>query len=485
MTPAPDVWRAEPVLLPKVADLVVQDLRRRIAHGEFGEDATLPQALELMRTYRVSRPTLREAYRVLEAERLIERSTRNRSVYFVRPPSLDVAARHVGLLLQLRGATLGDLHRAKMIIEGPIGDLLVRRSARRRVDGAAPGLSEPEGIQAANTHESVALLTGNRTLSTLVGLLDSIVAMHCGQPLPGGTIGACPDQGAHHGVGELIANGRSDDAATRWHQHVHDVARRVLGADSTDTPVDVLQRAARPAVLPPAESLANELRRQIVSGELNEGARLATELLLREEHGVSRTTLREALRILETEGLVRVHRGARGGATAHHPHPQSIATYVGLLLQTRGASIADFLEARSILEPPLAGIAASRRAPIHVRTLTDALMHEAAVVAHEPERFAQLAVEFHERIAEASESPTLTVLLAILNAIVERAAPVRLDDHTHPGRAERVHAEHAAVTEHIESGDAVGAEKIWRQHCSPSADSVETDSQHGVIDLFA
>src|SRR5437879_811212 len=82
-----------------------------------------------------------------------------------------------------------------------------------------------------------------------------------------------------------------------------------------------------------AALVASELRRQIVLGERVEGEMLPPEVQLMAELGVSRPTLRQALRILETELLVTVHRGRNGGTKVNRPSSQVAGRYLGNLLQ--------------------------------------------------------------------------------------------------------------------------------------------------------
>src|SRR5436190_15156949 len=99
-----------------------------------------------------------------------------------------------------------------------------------------------------------------------------------------------------------------------------------------------------------AELVASHLRRQIVRGELKEGDALPPESALMEHFGVSRPTLREAYRVLESEALISVRRGARGGARVHIPDGDVAARYAGLVLQFRGTTLADVYAARSAIE---------------------------------------------------------------------------------------------------------------------------------------
>src|ERR1700745_3015562 len=94
------------------------------------------------------------------------------------------------------------------------------------------------------------------------------------------------------------------------------------------------------------QQIADELRALIVSGKLSEGDSLGHEPDLVERFGVSRPSLREALRILEAEGLVTVVRGVRGGVIVHEPNGSMTARTAALVLQARNVSIADVFEAR-------------------------------------------------------------------------------------------------------------------------------------------
>src|SRR6476469_446934 len=122
--------------------------------------------------------------------------------------------------------------------------------------------------------------------------------------------------------------------------------------------------AKRDGAGPPREKpqqIADELRSLIVSGALSEGDSLGREPDLVERFGVSRPSLREALRILEAEGLVTVVRGVRGGVVVHEPNERMTARTAALVLQARNVPLADVFEARSFLEPIAARTIATTR----------------------------------------------------------------------------------------------------------------------------
>ena len=119
------------------------------------------------------------------------------------------------------------------------------------------------------------------------------------------------------------------------------------------------QRRAKPREKP--QQIADELRRLIISGELDEGDSLGHEPELIERFGVSRPSLREALRILEAEGLISVVRGVQGGVRVHRPDQRLTARTAALVLQARNVSLADVFEARTIIEPAAVRLVAGGR----------------------------------------------------------------------------------------------------------------------------
>ena len=98
----------------------------------------------------------------------------------------------------------------------------------------------------------------------------------------------------------------------------------------------------------------------VVDGQLTEGDFLPHETELMAHFGISRPTLREAVRVLESERLVEVRRGSRTGARVRLPGPEIVARPAGLLLELSSATLADVLSARVVIEPPAAKLLAER-----------------------------------------------------------------------------------------------------------------------------
>src|ERR1700730_3111191 len=118
----------------------------------------------------------------------------------------------------------------------------------------------------------------------------------------------------------------------------------------------------KPVDVPKASDvLAREIRERILSGELVEGTALPAERELVKQTQMSRATVREALRILEVQNLVRVRTGRAGGAFVQRPTTKSMASSVSMLIRGQKIKLADLMEPREALEPFCAELAARNR----------------------------------------------------------------------------------------------------------------------------
>ena len=231
-----------------------------------------------------------------------------------------------------------------------------------------------------------------------------------------------------------------------------------------------------------AELVAGHIRRRIVLGELSEGDGLPPETALMEEFTISRPTLREAFRILESEGLITIRRGARGGARVLEPTSDVAARYAGFVLQHRGATLADVLEARAIVESPAARMLANRRDRVSVaRRLSeklDSLEAEEAAHFH----------EFNALVVELTENQTLVLLTAMLEHI-SQAAALNYVRAPHSAAEEvrlqrKAHRTRGTLIELIRAGDGDAAEALWNTHLVEAGKVLVQGVGGDVVDLF-
>jgi GntR family transcriptional regulator, transcriptional repressor for pyruvate dehydrogenase complex len=167
-----------------------------------------------------------------------------------------------------------------------------------------------------------------------------------------------------------------------------------------------------------AEIVADELRRQIIDGELADGDLLPRQEVLVEQFNVSLVSLREALRILETEGLVSVRRGNRGGAIVHAPAKTSTAYMLGLLLQSESVVVADLGTALLELEPACAALAAQRpdRADTIVPELKE-INDAMGVHLEDGPEFTEIGRRFHDSIVRGCGNRTIIAVVGTLETL--------------------------------------------------------------------
>jgi GntR family transcriptional repressor for pyruvate dehydrogenase complex len=223
---------------------------------------------------------------------------------------------------------------------------------------------------------------------------------------------------------------------------------------------------ARARVREKPQQIADELRWLIVSGRLSEGDSLGHEPELVERFGVSRPSLREALRILEAEGLISVVRGTLGGVVVHQPDERMTARTAALVLQARNVSVADVYEARTLIEPAAVRIVASLRSRrAAVAELRQLIAEELRLIA-DSEAFAPANARFHERLLGLAGNRTLAVVAEILTEIVEQAVKAFSKTGSARDAATRrrsVRSQERLVSL-IEAGKAAEAEAHWREH---------------------
>jgi DNA-binding FadR family transcriptional regulator len=215
--------------------------------------------------------------------------------------------------------------------------------------------------------------------------------------------------------------------------------------------------------------VASALRERILGGDLPDGAELPRLEDLLEEFGVSKPTLREALRILEAEGLLTVRRGKLGGALVHAPRAQNAAYTLGLILHAEQVSLGDVALALQRLEPTCAALCAERAdRATHVVPVLEAVQAQTAAATGSEVEFLAAASRFHTQLVGCSGNSTMIVIAGALESIWMAHAQVlvRGESGRSPTMAERRRAVaiHGKILDKIRAGDAEGAYRHTRQH---------------------
>lgn len=166
-----------------------------------------------------------------------------------------------------------------------------------------------------------------------------------------------------------------------------------------------------------AELIAGVLRERIMRGEYRDGTYLPKQEELLEEFSVSKPSVREALRVLETEGLIRVRRGNQGGAVVHQPQSHDAAYMMGLVLQSRRVGLADVGTALLCLEPACAALCAERTDRDQVAEQLQGLQDRSVAAIDDDIEFVENMRRFHEVLVEACGNETMKVVVGALEAL--------------------------------------------------------------------
>ncbi len=214
--------------------------------------------------------------------------------------------------------------------------------------------------------------------------------------------------------------------------------------------------------VPAYRVLADDLRAQITSGQLRPGDRLPTEPQLCRDSGVSRSTVREALRLLASQHLIVTTRGVAGGSFVAHPSAEqlsdTLATGVRLMQATAVVEPAQLLEVRSLLDVAAAGYAAQRHEVEHLDAIRSALFDPYTADVDE---MCALHPVFHRALLAACANPVMELISAPLHAVVntrELVAGLGRDFWI------RVDADHREILDSVTARDVAAAEAAAVKH---------------------
>ncbi|WP_433827154.1 FadR/GntR family transcriptional regulator [Actinoplanes sp. CA-015351] len=224
-------------------------------------------------------------------------------------------------------------------------------------------------------------------------------------------------------------------------------------------------------VRPPAyQQLADDLRADITSGRLQPGERLPPEPELCVKIGVSRSTVREALRLLASQHLIVTTRGVTGGSFVAHPDAEQLAdglsTGFALLTHSASVGLVDLLELRRALEVPAAGLAATRRTDAHLAELRGALFDP---VIDDFDTMMAAHSAFHRAISKATGNPLFEL---VGSPLYQASYGEEIIGVLPEGYWLRIDADHRRLVECLISQDAESATRVAGEHLDFIAEAV-------------
>lgn len=199
-----------------------------------------------------------------------------------------------------------------------------------------------------------------------------------------------------------------------------------------------------------------------MTGELKPGQKLPIEPDLSTQYGVSRSTVREALRVLASQNLVTTTRGVSGGSFVAYPNPEQISGYLEaslrLLAQADSVTIAQLAEARDLMEVPAVGLAAVRRSESQLEELRRTLSEAREVTQT---RAVELNKAFHSILMRSTGSPLVEVLIQpVFEVIYDHVIGYDAPDHFWA----QLQDDHGRIFAAIAARDAVSAQEATRDH---------------------
>jgi len=206
------------------------------------------------------------------------------------------------------------------------------------------------------------------------------------------------------------------------------------------------------------EEIVRQIRMLIADGHLKSGDRLPPERDLAERFRVSRTSVREAMRALESRGLIGIRPGE--GAFVREVSIETLVEPLALVILAQRETIADLYEARRLLEPPIAALAARRATDDELAEMTRILDDQGTEVTAGRTGLVQDAA-FHTALAHSTHNRAIT---RIVTTLMDLLAQSREESLSIPGRPVRSHGDHRHVLAAVAARDARRAEQAMLDH---------------------
>jgi len=209
-----------------------------------------------------------------------------------------------------------------------------------------------------------------------------------------------------------------------------------------------------------SEIVALEIVRDIVAQGLGPGDRLPLEAEMLIHYRVSRSSLREALRLLEVQGLIAIRPGPGSGTVVGRVLPGNLARTLTLYLHMSGATYDELLNAWMTSEPMLARLAAKNPDRERVREALTPFLAETHGGKHGKWEIVE-GLDFHERVADLANNPVLALVLNSIGYIVTEQV---LTNAERGELEERIVHDHSQLAEAIIAGDADKADRLMTEH---------------------
>ena len=209
-----------------------------------------------------------------------------------------------------------------------------------------------------------------------------------------------------------------------------------------------------------SDSVAREILHDIRRRQLSAGDRLPPEAAMIDDYGVARSSLREALRVLEVLGVLEMRTGPGGGPIIRKIGSEDFGRTATFYFHTIGATFRELLEARLLLDPVMAGLAARYQEPTMLARLRRVMERVDGATCGGDSTWVKQSSDFHRIVAGMSGNRILDIFGSALTCIYTD----RLSTYATRSEREEVKQIHHDIASAIVAGDARTAERLMRSH---------------------
>jgi DNA-binding FadR family transcriptional regulator len=399
--PAISVMNSVPGVGEKLAAQIARRIEDDIIRAGWPVGTVIGSEQALIERYGVSRAVFREAVRIVEHHQVATTRRGPAGGLVVRAPDEAAVATALGVYLEHVGVTLESILRARHIVESLAAVLAPTRITEdgirvlRDIISRQAGEDPTELGSHHQLHHAIAAATGNPVLVLFVDVLDSLTLRYSAQEYAATRRAASPERRArvsaqvhrdHAAIAEAVIGGDSARAEHLATEHLGAMHRWMIspstggGARRIRSTAPGLRSAADGSIPPSklAETVAGRIRDDVARAGLPVGAVIGSESELLARYSVSRSVLREGVRLLEYHSVARMRRGPGGGLVVGEPDPSATIEATALYLEYSQAGLEDLRIVRDALELGCIDILVERRDPELIERLTELLAAEGA-----------------------------------------------------------------------------------------------------------
>jgi len=227
-----------------------------------------------------------------------------------------------------------------------------------------------------------------------------------------------------------------------------------------------------------SERIARQIQELVVSSQLVPGDKLPPERELARRYGVSRTAVREALKLLQERGFIEARTGS--GSFVAQPGIASVTSSIGVVSQMNKGTLGDLLEARRCLEEHISQLAVERATEDDIAVIEDTVKAMKHALSEDPNRYIDIDLDFHTALASATHNPFFVILSSSLIDLIQS---VRRESVRVPGSMGRAQGFHEGILECLKNRDAVRARQLVADHLEQFRQDLEAAGLKNAYEL--